>query len=80
MTACAQSRIRLLDQAPDVLWPWLLGVLCERLGHARVARALLVDGPLVRRYLRGELPSARVREAATMLFARELASELEVDD
>jgi hypothetical protein len=31
------------------------------------------------RYQRGEIPSARVREAMTRLFATELAHELGVD-
>lgn len=77
MTVCAERRMSLLDQAPDVLWPWMICLLVERLGRRRVARAVFVDEPLILRYQRGELPTSRVREAATRLFANELASELE---
>ena len=68
-----------LDRAPDQLWSWMIAELCRVLGHKRVAVNLGVDGPTVRRLERGELPSSRVRDAATMLFARQLAYELDED-
>lgn len=69
-----------LDSAPDRLWAWMVAELVRCLGHRRVAIAIGTDGPTVRRLERGtELPSSRVRDAMTRLFARQLASEMDGD-